>query len=438
MRKLARFALVFAVLLLSAGAEAAAPSISLGTSPSAKLTIRTDRPGAVYEKGEAATFLIELTEARKPVTNAEADCELSTDEFWKSEKTRVAIVDGKARVTASRDGPCILWMRLTYTRAEGEPVRTVAGVAFSPEELRPSMPPPDDFDEFWQQQKARLAKVPLNPKLEPINVEDDSIELYSVTMDNINDTRIYGYLAKPKGREPFPAFLQVQWAGVYSLQSQWVTYRAQDGFLALNINAHAIENAKPEQYYEELTAGALKGYAHQGRESRQSCYFLRMYLSCHRAADYLASRPEWDGKHFIVYGGSQGGAQAIVTAALNPQVTAVAAGVPALCDQTARALPDRAPGWPRMVAVKDGKLDPIHAEVARYFDVVNFARKVNIPAVIGTGFADLTCPSSSVYAAYNVIPGPKRMVLDPLSGHGGAKPNWQRELADFVRRQRGE
>ena len=50
-------------------------------------------------------------------------------------------------------------------------------------------------------------------------------------------------------------------------------------------------------------------------------------------------------------------------------------------------------------------------------------------------FADITCPASSVYAAHNVVPGPKRLVLDPQAGHGGRdKPDWERALLEFVQR----
>ena len=50
------------------------------------------------------------------------------------------------------------------------------------------------------------------------------------------------------------------------------------------------------------------------------------------AADYLASRPDFNGKDLAVTGGSQGGGLAIITAGAEPRVTLLAASVPALCD----------------------------------------------------------------------------------------------------------
>ena len=52
-----------------------------------------------------------------------------------------------------------------------------------------------------------------------------------------------------------------------------------------------------------------------------------------------------DGHTLVVTGNSQGGLQAIVTAALNPKVTAVLTLVPAGCDMNG-PLAQRQAGWP--------------------------------------------------------------------------------------------
>ena len=419
--------IVLAVCAVLSMAMAAAPA-------GPQLSIHTDRADAVYAKGDTVTFTIEMTNDGQPVATAELSCDLSTDNFNNSEKKTVTITDGKGQLQASRSEPCILWLRATLPREGARPVQAVGGAAFSPLEIQPSMPAPDDFDQFWADQKKRVDAIPANAQLTPMESGSPDIELFTITMDNINDTKIYGYLAKPKGDGPFPALLQVQWAGVYTLSPDWIRGPASQGYIALDINAHAIENGKPAEYYKEQDAGALKGYPYQGRDSRDTSYFLRMYLSCYRAAEYLAARPDWDKKHMVVVGGSQGGGQTLVTAGLDPHVTAAAANVPAMCDHTARAI-GRAPGWPMMVAMQDGKPEPTQLQVSRYFDAVNFARRIKVPTIVGTGFADTTCPSSSVYAAYNVIQGPKKMILDPLSGHGGQKPNWDAAYRDFLREQ---
>lgn len=410
--------------------------IAVSVQAAPEITIGTDRPDAVYAAGDTAVFLVEVTDEGQPMGKAELAGELSTDGFRHSDEISVQITDGKGRVQVSRDTPCVLWIRLTLKADDGATVRTVMGAAFSPERIEPSMPKPDDFDAFWKAQKARVDKVPMGLTLERIESRSDDIEMYAVTMNSINDTKIYGYLAKPAGDGPFPAFLQVQWAGVYSLNTDWVYWPAKMGFIAFNVNAHAIENGHPKEFYQELNNGTLRGYPTQGRESRETCYFLQMYLSAYRAGEYLASRPEWDKKHFIVAGTSQGGGQTLVTAGLSPHVTALAANVPALCDLTGHAV-GRVDGWPKIVAIEDGQPNLDHQNTARYFDAVNFVRDVDVPAIVGTGFADLVCPSSSVYAAFNVMDGPKTMVIDPQTGHGGNKVNWSKAYDAFLREQGG-
>ena len=72
--------------------------------------------------------------------------------------------------------------------------------------------------------------------------------------------------------------------------------------------------------YNNLLYGGLNQYQYMNWDNRDEIYFKRVYIGCVRAADYIFSMDEFDGENLIVYGGSQGGALAIVTAALDPQL----------------------------------------------------------------------------------------------------------------------
>ena len=74
----------------------------------------------------------------------------------------------------------------------------------------------------------------------------------------------------------------------------------------------------PQQFYTDQAAGPLKDYPAIDNDDRETSYFLRMYLSCFRAVQYLAERTDWDGHTLVVAGGSQGGLQSIVTAGAAP------------------------------------------------------------------------------------------------------------------------
>ena len=188
--------------------------------------------------------------------------------------------------------------------------------------------------------------------------------------------------------------------------------------LSLDINAHGIPNGKPDEYYTALAQGELKDYRNEGRQDREQCYFKGMFLRLIRAIDFLTEQPEWDGKTVIVYGSSQGGFQAFAAAGLDQRVTFFCAGVPAGCDHTGISV-NRINGWPKLVPIDpQGKADPVTLETARYFDCVNFATRAKCKgAVVTVGFIDVTCPPTSVYAAYNALAIPKEMHADVASGH---------------------
>jgi len=235
-------------------------------------------------------------------------------------------------------------------------------------------------------------------------------------MDNIRGTHIQGQVARPIEGKKLPALLIVQWAGVYGLSKSWVTDRASEGWLVLNIEAHDIPIDQPQEFYREQSAGALRDYPAIGNDDRETSYFLRMYLSCYRAAQYLTERSDWDGKTLVVMGGSQGGQQTLVTAGIHPKITAALASVPAGCDMLG---PDagRDPGWPKWYYQTKGRDETRVREASRYFDVVNFTSRIHCPVLVGIGLIDQTCPPAGILAATNQVKGAKEIILLPRGEH---------------------
>ena len=61
----------------------------------------------------------------------------------------------------------------------------------------------------------------------------------------------------------------------------------------------------PRSYYDALAQGSEELSIDRQRTTGQS-YFLQMYLADYRAVDYLAGRPDWDGKMLVVEGHEHG------------------------------------------------------------------------------------------------------------------------------------
>ena len=198
-----------------------------------------------------------------------------------------------------------------------------------------------------------------------------------------------GYYARPVGAKPhsLPAMVIYHGAGVDSANLDQVCGWAGTGFLTLDINAHGLPNGKPREYYDALATGGLKDYRTRGSASRETYYFLGMFLRAQRALDFLTAQPEWDGRTLVANGGSQGGAQAIAAAGLDKRVSFLVAIEPAMCDHTGMVI-GRPVGWPKIVLKgADGKPDPATLQAARYFDSVNFAARVKAPAYFGGRFS---------------------------------------------------
>jgi lysophospholipase L1-like esterase len=157
---------------------------------------------------------------------------------------------------------------------------------------------------------------------------------------------------------------------------------------------------QPKSYYDALP-DELKHYQSIGQDNRDKSYFLQMYLADYRAVEYIAGRPDWDGKTLVVQGTSMGGQQSLCVAGLNPRITHLIVNEPAGCD-TNGALHGRASGYPNWPSN-----NPKVMETALYFDAVNFASHIKATSLVAMGFVDPVAPPVGIWIAFNQIEGQK-------------------------------
>ncbi len=330
---------------------------------------------------------------------------------------------GRAVIETTLDEPAMVYVQVSTPGGAGQDTGAglALGAAVAPERLQPSVARPADFDDFWASKIKTLKAVPENVVLTAADSGKPDVEYATIRMDNVGGAHVYGQLAKPKRPGKFPALVILQWAGgPYPLQKQWVTDRAAEGWLALNIEPHDVPGDQPQSFYDALPQ-ELKNYHTIGRDDRDKSYFLRMYLADYRAVDYLAGRSDWDGRTLVVMGTSMGGQQSLAVAGLHPKITHVVVNEPAGCD-TNGPLHGRASGYPSWPAD-----DPQVMKTALYFDPVNFAPRIKVPSLVAMGFVDTVTPPVGIWIAYNQIKGPKEAVPMTESPHNHqATPAQQR------------
>jgi len=315
---------------------------------------------------------------------------------------------GSATLEVTLDEPAMVYAQVNTGDPSGRPINL--GAAVAPTKLQPSAPRPADFDAFWDGKLEALAAVPIDPVLVPKETMVADVDLFTVTLASLG-SHAQGYLARPRRAGKFPALVVFQYAGVYALQTRTVTDRAAEGWLALDVSSHDMP---PDE-----ATGAPRNYQAVGNTDRETSYFLNMYLRDARAIDYIASRPDWDGKTIVVMGTSMGGQQSLVTAGLRPKVTAIIVNEPSGADSNGDLHGRKAgyPNWPSN--------DPKVMETALYFDTVNFAPRIKAPAAVAMGFIDTIAPPAGIWSAFNQIAGPKEAIPMIESDHNNITPQKQ-------------
>ncbi len=384
----------------------------------AQIKVSLNNESGIFKIGEEAVWTVSVNGVSKEEAAA-ASYKLLRDGKEQLSAGTLDLSSGAKTFSGKLDKPgtMIVHIQVPYAKAKkGKHLKKDSGAVVAPGAIKPSMPVPDDFDAFWEKQLKRQEAVPMNAQLTPETVPAPNVLSWKISMDTIDGQKIQGRLCKHKKEGKRPALLIVQWAGVYGLNPHWSIWRADNGFLVLNILAHDLPIDKDKAFYKEMANGKLKRYATQGNDDREKSYFLRMFLSCSRGVDYLAQHPDWDGKNLIVTGGSQGGFQAFVAAGLNKKVTAVIAAVPAGCGHTA-PVADRGIPWPSWLHGDENNEAKINA--SRYYDGVNFASRMECPTLVGFGLGDPVSRSTGIIAAINQMKGPVEAILHPHGNHSG-------------------
>lgn len=378
-----------------------------------KVIIAPDHKDWIYKVGEQAKFSVQVLKYGNLLENVTVDYEAGPEMIPDIRKEGIILKNGKTELTGTMKTPGFYRVRV-WAVVDGRRYEGLATAGFEPEKIQPTVKDPADFDVFWNNAILEARKISLDPKMTLLPERCTSeANVYHISFQNeALGSRMYGILAVPKKPGKYPAIFRVPGAGIRPYAGDSRT--AGQGFITLEIGIHGIPVTLDPQVYTDLNAGPLASYWNIRMNDKNRHYYKRVYLGCVRAVDFIFSLPEFDGTNIAVTGGSQGGALTIVTAALDKRIKYAAGMYPALCDHTGY-LNKRAGGWPHHFRNQEPK--PGEMETLAYFDVVNFARRVSVPGFYTWGFNDLTCPPTSMYSAYNVIPAPKELALFQETGH---------------------
>jgi cephalosporin-C deacetylase-like acetyl esterase len=381
--------------------------------PMVQVYVTPDKADWLYKTGDQAEFTIQVFRNNVPLDGIEVKYSIQPEQMPAIEEGKLTLKKGTASVKAPKlKDPGFLRCNVSV-EVEGKTYTSYSTAAFDPEKIEPTTTLPADFQAFWEKGKQDLAKIAMKPVMTLMPERcTDKVDVYHVGINNIKG-KIYGIFCRPKAAGKYPAILQVPGAGIRPYYGDIAG--AEQGFITFQIGIHGIPVNLDAGVYNDLAAGALDGYPVTNMDDKDVYYYKRVYLGCVRSIDFIESLDCFDGKTIAVTGGSQGGALSIVTAGLDSRIDYLAAFYPALSDLPGY-LNGRAGGWPHMFR-NTFTNKPEKVETSKYYDVVNFARFVNVPGWYSWGYNDNVCPPTSMYAAYNVIPGKKELHIFQETQH---------------------
>ncbi len=397
-----------------------------------KVNVAPEKTDWVYKPNEKVKFAVSITKNDIELPNVAVRYEVGPEMISPVKTENVVLKNG----TTVIDGGTLKEAGFLRCRVvasyEGKEYSGLATAAFSPDAIQSTTNEPEDFWTFWQKAKAEASKIPLDARVRLLPERcTEKVNVYEVNIQNYKPgTRLFGIVCVPKAPGKYPALLHVPGAGVRGYYGDVNT--AEKGVITLQIGIHGVPVTLDASVYNNLSAGALDGYPNYNLDDKDRYYYKRVYLGCVRAVDFIFNLPEFDGNNIVVMGGSQGGALSIVTAALDNRIKGLVAFYPALCDLTGY-LHGRAGGWPHLFSASNLSFNNTSQkiETSKYYDIVNFARHLNVPGFYSWGYNDVTCPPTSMYAAYNVITAPKTLFLAEETGHWTYPEQWEKAY-DFA------
>jgi len=418
--------------------------------------VRLDKSDGYYKVGDEAVCTATLMNDGKPAVGEKLRCTvkrerdiLRQDEF---------LCDGKAvTIKASMDRPGWLFFGFEIIGPDGNPLQgegifkhrmkpTIVGeigAMYDADKIAALDSRPADFDAYWASCRFKLDQVPLDPKLTEVEFPQTlqgKVKCYSIEVKCLGRTPVTGYLAvpvdaKPKSLPAYVDYLSRMWQDASRKRAMET---ASKGVLALYVSWHGLPTGKGKEEYKRISHTWYEEGGRAGDTDRDTWFDHDMYLRVMRALDFIKSRPEWNHKELVVSGGSLGGIQAIVAAALDRDVTVAMVSVPSGCEYNGYKQGRDAAGLYRgKKGIASIEADSRRAVTLAYHDGVNFAPRIECDIYVCTGFVDERCTPSSVFAFYNALPATtkKFMSTDPCTGHYGTTKNTagDKRLLDIFR-----
>ena len=302
---------------------------------------------------------------------------------------------------------------------------------------RPEVAEPSDFDEFWSETLAEARVADRGYDLALAETPLTELVVDGLTFSGFGGDPVKAWVTRPAGTVgPLPTIVEfIGYNGGRGLPGERLHWAAS-GY------AHVLMDTRgqgsgwgtggdtPDPHG---SGPASAGFMTRGILDPADYFYRRVFTDGVRVIDVVREFPFVDSARIAVTGGSQGGGIAIAVAALCDGIVAVMPDVPFL-SHFRRAVDlttaDPSAEIARYLSVHRDNVDTVFTTLS-YFDGVNFARRIEMPAYFSVALMDEIVLPSTVFAAYNhLASGDRSIEVYPFNGHeGGQGLHWLRQAA---------
>ncbi|MCZ8156110.1 MAG: acetylxylan esterase [Leptospira sp.] len=303
----------------------------------------------------------------------------------------------------------------------------------------PKLDPPDDLDAFWKEGFLQLKKVPIQSTFKTVLKGSFIWEsLNEVSFQGIGNYTIHGKLAIPRkrGDRPVVVFFHDYMGVDEEIHKGYSDLGVAQLHVSLRGHGNEMLQAPVDPVTNKTVINWSANYFAEGLDPKEDFYMRKLYLDVIRTIEFLRLADGIDGDQIILHGKSLGASLAVFGAAYSDRVKGLILETPNFCYIDKDQLSLKQNPWvremlPTLEKRATKKID--YKKALAYFDSIQFAKKIKIPALFSCGMEDEKSHPKSIFALFNHMNCDKRMQIYPNEGNEAGKEKQPTANLEFIK-----